>query len=655
MLIGRHYLLMHKNLNAINTKKKKAQLLIQQRQLGAAKKLYIEICRLNRHDAEVWFMLGAINGELGLIDETIECSQKAIKLQPKYVGAYLNIARALLHKGKHQEVIKICRKAASIKNDFPQLHLTLGLAYAALGNHAAAINSFKKTIKLDSKQTEAYLNLGLSLIAIGNSSEAINCFQTVTKQMPVDIRAYQQLITLFRNTDKLEEALEYYIKLLEMQPQSAVLHHDIGATLVAIGRGEEAIAYYEKAIDLDPEFAAVYLGLGEVYLLKQQMDDLRGIARRMHENLPGHPYIELLLAKLERKKGNLEAASKRLITVTQHELDADSSPKIYDELGRILDAMGHYPEAMKAFARAQHDYAAPIINSSKINKQSFYDTISRNINWFVPENVKDWGKKPFNDDVAAPVFIVGFPRSGTTLIEQILAAHSKVIVSDERPILVTLLNQIPEILDTHAPYPEVLNQLDDKHLSSLRKQYWQLCKESLGFQDSNKIFIDKLPLNSIHLGFINRIFPDAKIVIALRDPRDVCLSCYLQIFQLNPAMIQFTELETTAKAYSAVMNLLTHYRKVLKLDVIEYRYEDIVENTEATARKILSFLKLEWEQEILSFYQFKRKRTITTPSHEAVTNPVYTKAVGRWKNYKDEMNSILPTIEPFVKKFNYKE
>jgi len=640
---------------AVRSKKQKAQLLIRQRKLNAAKRLYAEICNSNLRDAEAWFMLGALNGELGLADETIECCRKAIKLQPEYVGAYYNMARALLGRGKPQEAIKICRKAISVQGDYPQIYITLGLAYAALDKHDAAIDSFRNSIKLDPHLAEAYLNLGLSLKAAGKTTEAVNQFQTAVRLMPDDIRAHQQLITSFRSMDKFEEALTCYLNLIRLQPESAILHHDIGATLVAVGRGEEAIYYYDKAIQLDPQLASAYLGLGEVCLHKHQMDGLRRIARRMHEHLPGHPYEQLLLAKLERREGRLEEASRRLTAVTQHEPDAGSSAKIQDELGHILDSMGQYQEAMKSFAKAQNAYAKSVNTSDQIKKQPFYEAISINRNWFVPDNVASWARQQMNDGMPVPAYIVGFPRSGTTLVEQILAAHSKVVVSDERPILVTLLNQMPGLLGLQAPYPDILNQLDETHLSALRKRYWELCEESVDLHAKNKTFIDKLPLNSIHLGFIHRIFPEAKILVALRDPRDVCLSCYIQTFQLNAAMIQFTELESTARAYSAVMSLLTHYRNVLKLDVLECRYEDIVTDIEFSARKILSFLALNWEERILSFYQFKRKRTITTPSYEGVATPVYSRAVGRWNNYKNEMRPVLPILQPYIKLFGYDE
>lgn len=621
--------------------------------MDAAKRLYTEICNSNRRDAEAWFMLGAINGELGLADETIECCRKAIKLQPGYVGAYYNMARALLARGAPQEAINICRKAISVQGNYPQIHITLGLAYAALGKHDAAIDSFRNSIKLDPRLAEAYLNLGLSLKAAGEITEAVGHFQTAAKLMPDDTRAYQQLITIFRNTDKIEKALQCYLNLLRLQPESAILHHDIGATLVAIGRGKEAIPYYEKAIQLDPKFASAYLGLGEVCLHQHQMDELRRTAQRMHEHLPEHPYEQLLLAKLEKREGNLKEACKRLTAVAQREQDTGSSAKIHNELGHILDSTGQYPEAIKSFARAQHAYAEAIKTSGQINRQSFYEAISVNRGWFVPDNVANWERQRINDGVPVPVFIIGFPRSGTTLIEQILAAHSDVVVSDERPILVTLLNQIPGLLGLHDPYPDVLNRLSDIHLTTLRKRYWELCEETVDPNVKNKMFIDKLPLNSIHLGFINRIFPEAKILVALRDPRDVCLSCYIQVFQLNAAMIQFTELESTARAYSAVMDLLTHYRNVLKLELLEYKYEDIVDDTEFTARRILSFLELDWEESILSFYKFKRKRTISTPSYEGVASPVYSKAVGRWYNYRNAISPILPTLQPYVEIFGY--
>jgi hypothetical protein len=167
------------------------------------------------------------------------------------------------------------------------------------------------------------------------------------------------------------------------------------------------------------------------------------------------------------------------------------------------------------------------------------------------------------------------------------------------------------------------------------------------------VVIDKVPLNIINIGFINLVFPDSKIIVALRDPRDSCLSCFMQDFELNSAMIHFLSLDKAVRFYTQVMGAWLHFRQIITLPFISVRYEDTVRDIETEAKRLIDFLALDWEPDVLQFYRRAAEQVITTPSYVAVTEPVHSRAIGRWRNYEKHFASLLPLLEPFVEDFGY--
>ena len=189
----------------------------------------------------------------------------------------------------------------------------------------------------------------------------------------------------------------------------------------------------------------------------------------------------------------------------------------------------------------------------------------------------------------------------------------------------------------------------------LRAAYIQQMEEKLDYSiDSKKYLLDKLPLNIINVGLISRLFPEAHILVALRDPRDVCLSCFMQTFTLNQAMRQFLEIDDTARFYATVMDLWLHYKNILRINYLETRYEDIVEDLEESAKRILDFIGASWNEDVMKFYKSAATRHVHTPSYQSVTQPIYRNAIAKWKNYNQQLESTTPILNPFLKEFGYR-
>jgi hypothetical protein len=247
------------------------------------------------------------------------------------------------------------------------------------------------------------------------------------------------------------------------------------------------------------------------------------------------------------------------------------------------------------------------------------------------------------------VFLVGFPRSGTTLLDQILASHPEISTVEERD---TFINFAATLVPADSGLAACA-ALDDGAIERLRSAYWQQVQAGLHGAPMKRVFVDKLPLNAVFLPIIYRLFPTAKIVFAVRDPRDVVLSCFQQRFGMNAAMFQLLRLDTAARYYDAVMRLVRVSRAKFPLAVHEVRYESVVADFDGTVKGLLDFLGVPWDEAVRSYAETAKSRAIGTPSAAQVVQPLYATSKGKWCNYRSFMEPVLPVLEPWVAGFGY--
>jgi hypothetical protein len=246
------------------------------------------------------------------------------------------------------------------------------------------------------------------------------------------------------------------------------------------------------------------------------------------------------------------------------------------------------------------------------------------------------------------VFFVGFPRSGTTLLEQILASHPNIVTLDEREVLV---DSTKSLFVSDQAFDR-LSKLDVAEAASFREAYWRRTREYCP-DLAGKVFIDKLPLNSVRLPLIAKLFPSARVLFALRDPRDVVLSCFRRRFGMNHAMYQFVTLEGAAAYYDAVMKLVDQYSAKLPLNIHYLRYENVVEDLRGQVEAVCQFIDVAWDDSMLSFAETARGREIRTPSARQVRRGLYREGVGQWRPYAAHLAPVMPLLAPWVEKFGY--
>jgi tetratricopeptide (TPR) repeat protein len=354
---------------------------------------------------------------------------------------------------------------------------------------------------------------------------------------------------------------------------------------------------------------------------------------------PSHPLASLVAARCARRTGALDQALSHLNNV-----DPDHRGSLHiHEWAQVLDKQGDYEMAYKAFTIANQ---ARKTERPTVDRTLMPRFIAHTDNCFTEQWVQSWTPLP-QSHRPAPLFMVGFNRSGTTLLDRMLDSHPQVYVMEEVPAI----DQAREVLG--GLYPHGLADLDPAHLGAARDAYFAVVDAHIpaGFEG---LVVDKLPLNTIALGLIHRLFPSAKTVFSLRHPADVVISNFMQNYTPNPITVHFDSLEGAAKLYAQVMGLGLSLRSMLPMDVLEVRYEDLVGDWEPQVRRLLDFAGLPWDDQIRGYLGRTQKQgLIGTPSYAAVVEPVHQKAVGRRHNYATAIASVGPVLKPFIDAFDY--
>jgi hypothetical protein len=318
----------------------------------------------------------------------------------------------------------------------------------------------------------------------------------------------------------------------------------------------------------------------------------------------------------------------------------------FNLFGTYYDGLGLFDKAFAKFDK-QNEIARAML-PDKLDPQAYLDGILRLATSWKSGAVSDWSATEAAEDTSL-AFLVGFPRSGTTLLDTVLLGHPQITVLEEKPMVAMLGDAFGR-----TPLLEDLNNLTGPQIRRLRRAYLDELRRGIGSSDMDTLVVDKHPMNIRSAGFIHRIFPRAKFVLALRHPCDCVLSCFMQNFMLNDATVNFLRLDQSAKLYAAAMELWNAYKASLNLDTFIVKYEDLVGDLRTAAVPLIEFLGLPWDDKVLEFQETARSRgLIPTPSYAEVARPLYGQARGRWKNYSEQMKPVLPVLEPWIDEFGY--
>jgi tetratricopeptide (TPR) repeat protein len=439
---------------------------------------------------------------------------------------------------------------------------------------------------------------------------------------------------------------------LAENPAFAIAYYNKGCAHEQLGELNTASLDYRKALQLEPNIADALARLAGLESRRGQHADARALADRALALNPKHAIAEFAHIVSDLAEDNFKAAEERARKVIREpETTAQARANAQSFLGDALDGQGRFSEAFACYTQANSElrqiFAEQYADRETGRKLAGrlgreFGAISKDA-WqgsaspAVPKNTAD-----------GLVFLVGFPRAGTTLLGQVLAAHSRVATIVERPVLGMALR---EFIQTPGGLAR-LASLPQKDIDRHRQKFWANV-ELLGIPVRGKILIEQTPLNTLHLPLVAKLFPEAKVVFAVRDPRDVVLSCFRRQFVLNDYVYELLTLDGTACFYDETMKLASRYRECLTLPLIESRNEDLVADFEGRTRMLCDFLDLEWEDTLRHFAGSAAARQIATPSALQVSRGISNEGIGHWRNYAAQLDAVLPVLAPWVERFGY--
>lgn len=413
--------------------------------------------------------------------------------------------------------------------------------------------------------------------------------------------------------------------------------------------GSAAMSAYQRALRITPADAAANAGLARGYEAAHDLAKARQHAEAALRSDATNEIARIALGQaLLREKDFAGAEAAAAGIVSNPRASQTNAALAWGIIGDSRDRRGDAHAAFSAYTSANQillQQNAALRNATHL----LYHPagVARMSALVASTDVTTW--RPNADSAyQAPVFLVGFPRSGTTLLDQILSSHSGIFCIEEREHFANALASVigdQDKLDAFA-------NLSDVEIETARAEYWRRVAAE-DAPPTGALVVDKLPLNIVVLPLIKRVFPDAKIIFALRDPRDVILSCYVQRFGMNAAMAQFLELSTAANYYDAIMRLMDVCREKLALDLVQVRYEDTVNDVGAQARALTDFLGVPFEEAMLSFRETALARDINTPSARQVIEPIYKRSVEKWRRYETELAPALPLLNQWAQRFGY--
>ncbi len=414
-----------------------------------------------------------------------------------------------------------------------------------------------------------------------------------------------------------------------------------------------ALEVCKQAVQLNPALVRGFQLLALSHSRLNQKKPALAAGRKALSLAPNSAVLTILLATLEAADGLAEEAKHRLQKVLTYSLmTLEEQFRAHKELARILDKLGEYDQVFSHLHKsAELSLRLPEVMRQDLNLVP--QMLKTNKAEFDHELLARWAGTEFPAEQPAPVFLLGFMRTGTTLTQEVMGAHPRVFVADETDLIVSVVQELNKISHYRGSVPEQLRSLDLAGVLYLRDFYWNRARALFGDKIGQRLLLDKTTMNSIDLGLINCLFPDAKLVFLVRDPRDVCLSCMMQTMIPTPSTIHLLSWQGTAKFYAQVMDWWMTIKPQLTLDFVEFRYEDAVFEFEPAFRKVFALLDLEWVPEVADFHTKVAGKYIASPSFNQVAQPLYSSSVGRWRAYEKEYAQISTYLQPYIAAYGY--
>ena len=492
------------------------------------------------------------------------------------------------------------------------------------GNHAQAAQWFEKALQETPDNPQAMIGFGQSLCNLGRRVEGTDYFRQAGQHFLKKARQSGDISQLLDIISRLQHWSDYE-GALELGKQSTQINSAdfrgfqlLAVTYSQLNKTTEALLAGQQALELNSE----------------------------------NSMLHIFQASLEADAGQNGAAKLRLEDVLAYELNPREEFRAHKELARVLDKLGDYAQVFPHL-HAAAGFSSALPEISKQNKSLIPTMLKANKAGFDRELLSRWSGAEFPRDQPSPVFLVGFMRSGTTLTQEVLDTHPGVMVADEADFIWAMHRELHMMDKSSGDTAAKLRRLDFAGVLHLRDFYWKRVHQRFGDSLGKRLLVNKFTMNTIDLGLINVIFPDAKVIFVMRDPRDVCVSCFMQLMVPSPATVHLLTWQGTAEFYAMIMDWWIYIKQQMTLDFIEFRYEDAVTQFEPTLRRVFDFLGLPWDAGVSDFHKHAAGKYIATPSRTQVAQPLYSSSVTRWRHFEPEFAPVSELLKPFINAFDY--
>jgi tetratricopeptide (TPR) repeat protein len=626
-------------------------ILVKKRQLKDAETLLRKAIELAPSFAKPYEDLGHALLQMGRPQDAIEVLQNATRLDPSLELAFLDLGKALAMTGQAKEA------DAAFERSFDLNPVRKKLAHAAEhqreGRYAEAAKLYREVLQSNPRNVDALRMLGVLTFGEGNVDEAERLFRRAVAAAPDFVNAIIDLGMALKEQSRIEEAIECFRQATKLEPRNVKAHFQLGQILAPAALSNEAVESYQRVLALRPKHGGALLGLGHVLKTLGQQEEAIASYRKCIEAKPDRGEVYWSLANLKTYKLSDDDIREMQAQIAKGDLNKGDLNKggLNDESHvNFLFALAKAYEDRGDFDTAWEYYVA---GNAKRRLLEHYDPVGLETR---DDAVIDVFTKEFLDANTglgnpdpAPIFILGLPRSGSTLLEQILASHSMVEGTAELAYIKRVEHSLSKNRVDGVNYPEAMRELGEAHFKSLGQDY--LDAAALHRVTGTPRFIDKMPNNFPSVGLIHLILPNAKIIDARRYPLDSCLSNFRQLFgRGQPFTYDLTDIGEYFLEYQRMMD---HWHAVLPGRVLTVQYEEVVTDFENQVRRLLEYCELPWEDACLRYHE--TDRPVRTASSEQVRQPVYTKSVHFWRNHEKNLGGLIDVLRPALPRYQQYE
>jgi tetratricopeptide (TPR) repeat protein len=484
--------------------------------------------------------------------------------------------------------------------------------------------------------------------------EALRCFKNAVRQAPNNVSVLIDASRALGARFQMDRSMELLNKASRLGSRRADVQYEVGKSYRMLRRIEQAESCFRRACRLAPAPESA-LELAAICERRHALDEADDLIARVLRYEPRSSVAMLLRGRVERRRGDVEKAratlQKIIDTPSQH---PDIVAEAYGELSVLLDAIGEYADAWETILKCKHILLAHE-QVAWSTAQFMLARCSKMVDSLTADHFHRWQSTAECGPTQRLALLTGFPRTGTTLLEQVLDAHPEIVSCDEADVFSTeVFPRLGQNRPADSPIDQLLNDLSPDQVLEARAFYFSATEAILGEPIGSRLYLDKNPAMNLMIPAMGRVFPELKLVIALRDPRDVVISCFLRYLPINPVSVCFLTLDRTVDRFILDIGAWLKMRNMIG-DWIEVRYENLVADLGGEARRTLRALNVPWDDSALQYRTLNPDKQVRSPSYEEVSRPIFTTSIGRWQNYERQLAPVLDKLTPMIEAFGYEK